>query len=77
VSAPTDPPITLTLSLSTWGVVWQHIGRGTYMDVAAIMAEMAAQACPQIEAANRTLLDEAAATRSNRPKQTIPTLPRF
>lgn len=66
MNLPTDPPITLTLSLSAWGVVWEHVGRGAYTAVAAIMSEMASQACPQVEAANRAVIEQAAAAETQK-----------
>jgi hypothetical protein len=50
---PNEPQLTITLPLSAWSIITAHLQVGVYNAVAAVITNIAAQACPQIEAAQR------------------------
>ncbi|MGH9641227.1 MAG: hypothetical protein ACRD3Q_02250 [Terriglobales bacterium] len=47
--------LTITLPGSAWAVIVAHLQAGTYQTVAATIANIAAQATPQIDAATARL----------------------
>ncbi len=73
---PLDPDVTVTLPLTKWTAVVQHLGGGVYVQVAELIGAIALQCAPASQAVSQAAIDQATAARAEgeRPEGGAPKL---